>query len=55
MPPVCTAGKCAAAEASAAEATAKIGRLEELVHTLQREVTGKGSSLAWLEDQVSDG
>lgn len=28
-------------------------RLEELVHTLQREVSSKGSSLAWLEDQAS--
>jgi len=49
----CLPGKCAAAEARAEAAAGKIGRLEELVHTLQKEVSSKGSSLAWLEDQAS--
>lgn len=47
------ADKCAAAEARAAAADGKIGRLEELTHTLQKEVAGKGSSLGWLEDQLA--
>ncbi|KAI3437793.1 hypothetical protein D9Q98_000240 [Chlorella vulgaris] len=45
-------GQCAVAQARATEAEAKIGRLEELVHTLQREVSSKGASMACLEQQL---
>lgn len=53
--PLLCAEQRAAAEARAAAASAKIERLEELVHTLQKEVSSKGSSMAWLEDQVHQG
>ncbi|KAL4856146.1 Centrosomal protein [Chlorella vulgaris] len=46
-------GQCAAAQARATEAEAKIGRLEELAHTLQREVSSKGASMACLEQQLA--
>lgn len=46
------ADKCSAAEARTERSAAKIGRLEELVHTLQREVSSKGASLASLEEQA---
>ena len=49
---LCGAGKCAAAEAAAAASASKVERLEELSHTLQREVSLKGCSLARLEDQA---
>lgn len=33
----------------------KVGRLEELAHTLQKEVAGKGGALARMEEQASAG
>ncbi|GAB4813533.1 hypothetical protein N2152v2_000579 [Parachlorella kessleri] len=45
--------RCCASEGRAAAAEEKIGRLEELVHTLQREVASKASSTAWLEEQLA--
>lgn len=42
----------AAAEARAASAEQKVARLEELAHTLQREVAAKGAALARMEEQA---
>lgn len=50
-----TAGKAAAAEERAAAAEAKSGRLEELAHTLSREVSSKGAQLEQLESQARSG
>jgi hypothetical protein len=44
--------QCRAGESRAGAAEEKIARLEELVHTLQREVASKATSTAWLEEQV---
>ena len=54
-PPPPIADACAAADARAAAAEHKVGRLEELAHTLQKEVAGKGGALARLEEQASGG
>lgn len=42
----------AAVEARAASADQKVARLEELAHTLQREVAAKGAALSRMEEQV---
>lgn len=44
--------RCTGLEAQADAAEARAARFEELAHTLQRELTSKAKSAAWLEEQV---